>query len=422
MKLYKISFVLALLTLFVLCSANANEPTEGAPQRSVAIDATLNYVPLYQKIYEDTTYIEGKAAITTKRTELHLDGGEYFRHISTANLKKVERFLDEYNEHELRDMSGASTDWQGQLVEDMKNRGEYFAPYRDNREVFLRRADSTAVSFASWQDTYTGGAHGMYGIVGVNIDTADGKKLSLGDVVKISPALTEAIVESLRQEYPPQTFFDGFEQSIAKEINEQSINWTLEPRGITFYFNPYDIAPYASGLLTASIMFDERPGFFREKYLHAPAQYCEYLVNGVPLTVSLTDDLSGHHDKLRVDDYGDKIRIELNGVSYTDENPAKNMNAIFVHTEKGRNYLYVDCDDVTSGERGIRIYGLDGGQPVFVEQAANTFDCPLFENGNGYTSRFVMTNPEEFRVEEFAPEGRRTHTVNVGEYGGIVFG
>ena len=112
------------------------------------------------------------------------------------------------------------------------------------------------------------------------------------------------------------------EESVASEIAKGNVVWVLEPRGVTFFFNQYDIAPYASGMLTATILADEQPGFFREKYLRASAAYCEYLLQGYTADIVLHDGPDVMRDKLYVDCFDDMIHIGFKGqlISYDPTN------------------------------------------------------------------------------------------------------
>ena len=56
--------------------------------------------------------------------------------------------------------------------------------------------------------------------------------------------------------------------------------WSLDPRGISFYFNPYLIGSYAEGIFTTTIFFSERPDLFAKNVSsdiiewRGPQAYC----------------------------------------------------------------------------------------------------------------------------------------------------
>lgn len=129
------------------------------------------------------------------------------------------------------------------------------------------RTDSEVISFTAGYYWDMGGAHPNSGRSGLNFRTADGKKLALEDVMTDQEAATAAINEFLlaetkKEEYEGM-FFEGYEESIADILTEDS--WYLGEDGFHIIVNEYIISPHAAGILDFVIPYAEA-GFLKEEF------------------------------------------------------------------------------------------------------------------------------------------------------------
>jgi len=140
----------------------------------------------------------------------------------------------------------------------------------DSETLFsLERNRGNVVSFLIDSYDYEGGAHGMPGIYGVNVDLNTGKSLTLGDIVKrdsLKPLLQKVEAQVLK-EYSDALFDEplaSFKSFVAdtKPASESELvtfagldNFYLTDTGIVFYWNVYEISPYAAGQLTVEFPF-----------------------------------------------------------------------------------------------------------------------------------------------------------------------
>ena len=296
----------------------------------------------------------------------------------------------------------------------------------------MKRADALVLSFLETNWTYTGGAHGGQNYHGVNFDAATGERLSLHQVFPNGEMLVETLIEKLRAENHPATFFDSMEATVADQIIHDKASWVIGPRGVTFYFNQYEIAPYAAGTITTTIMFDDRPGMFSEKYKRGPASYCEELAVYLAEDISLQDNGLGKTDKLMVSSGPDEFAIMLNGKqaysgAFLDGNKP---TPVFVHTGDGRNYLYVDYG-YASPQMGVGrqmdVFAMGSDSATFVKTVPYSFrrTVDLSDTGEHWTGQWVMTDPFEFNIDDpyDVQNGKsKTHTVQIGDTGMPTFG
>src|SRR3989338_5704950 len=103
------------------------------------------------------------------------------------------------------------------------------------------------VSVALSISEYTGGAHGNTVIIGVNVDRATDKEISIDDALaligKTLPQVAEASLVQLRATLGGNlTFPEG-----ASATAENYGTFLVSQDRVTFVFNNYQVAPYAAG-------------------------------------------------------------------------------------------------------------------------------------------------------------------------------
>ncbi|AFM04313.1 Protein of unknown function (DUF3298) [Bernardetia litoralis DSM 6794] len=178
-----------------------------------------------------------------------------------SNLSKIKELLKKYQSTENKGSSQSAK----QTIENHKKSffKEYLDVNKDQDEDYLYAAnwvnESSAsvifndnyfatLSFSNYQ--YLGGAHGMYGENFLVIDIKNGKEIRLSDIFdKQSLATLEK--KMIKKAYT----YTGFED--AKSLQdagylvdkiEVTENFSLNAKGITFVYQPYEIAPYAAGM------------------------------------------------------------------------------------------------------------------------------------------------------------------------------
>ncbi len=143
--------------------------------------------------------------------------------------------------------------------------------YYDDCNVIVERADGNILSIRQKYYEYSGGMHPNNCTTGWNLNPASGEEYTLDDIMPDTTDLLVRIEERLFEKYPAETFF-AEKGKVLEDYTTENLVWTLGYQGITFYFSPYEIAPYVAGTLTATIWFDEAPALFYEEYTCAPEQ------------------------------------------------------------------------------------------------------------------------------------------------------
>ncbi|MGI5879051.1 MAG: DUF3298 and DUF4163 domain-containing protein [Syntrophomonadaceae bacterium] len=106
------------------------------------------------------------------------------------------------------------------------------------------------------QYEYTGGAHGITYRTPYNTDLKTGSDIKLADVFKPGSNYKDAINKAIKAEIAknPENYF---EPEMGFQGIKEDQSFTLQPGGITIYFQLYDIAPYAFGIPEFKIPFKQ---------------------------------------------------------------------------------------------------------------------------------------------------------------------
>lgn len=141
--------------------------------------------------------------------------------------------------------------------------------YYSNTQYEIQRADENIVSVIYDYEGYSGGAHGYYSKTGININPETGKDIPFEDVILDRDAFDKYVYDMLLETNTYEIREEN-RQSFYQLYRESGYNWSMDYEKLTVYFNPYEIASYAAGLLKVDVMFNEHPELFSEKYINVP--------------------------------------------------------------------------------------------------------------------------------------------------------
>ena len=252
---------------------------------------------------------------------------------------------------------------EGDRAERRASGAKKFPAYQDMNDILVRRADTLAVSLLEDGHNYEGGVHGMFGVFGRNFDAKTGQELSLSDVCPDLPTLAGVIKEQLLGEYPDASFVGSGAEAVDYLMGAGNISWTLDPTGVSFYFNPYLIGSYSEGIFTTTVLFDEHPELFAERYCREPKAYCMEFRPYIPVRASFAN---GDSAQVRVFSSDGGQRISLNGVILDDWGETRDQRPVLMSLADGRRYLYVDGIDAGDAWERTTVYDINGAAPVRV--------------------------------------------------------
>ncbi len=365
--------------------------------------------------------------------DMDRDGrGEYeLLHMSFAGLgvnKEIRaayplltQTIERMNKKEWQDAQNARTRMKVEAAAFRQENPNYYHPFGYATDVLMRRADTMAVSYLQYNYTGGSGVHGMYAWHGVNLNTVTGTELPLETVITDQAALAEAICERLRQDYP-QSSFDKLEETISRRAAEGTLNWTLDPQGITFYFNPYEIASYAEGLLTATILFKEKPALFQSAFCETPAAYALPFIGYYPVVTSLKDNSQRDVISLRFTDKA--VYVKVNDVEEALPVPLKDLEPVLIHMEDGRNYLYIDGLEPGTSVRKTLAVQIGSHSVRYIDTLPYSFRQTIAVSPAVQEYWNFLTNPNGFYFDQSSgfTSTSKTDICSVNEKGTLAYG
>ena len=291
---------------------------------------------------------------------------------------------------------------------------DYYTPLNSSSAYYVERADENILSIRVDSSDYWGGAHGMYSSVGVNYNVNTGEELTLTDVLKSTEELPALLCENIVAQFPEEKdVFDTLEVTL-EGYTPENYSWTMGYDGITFYFQPYEIAYYAMGLIKATISFDEMPELFQKEYTQSPQEgYCTALAIYKDYTLDLDSEdgavnnlwLSEHYDTTEEIEYGLKrLSITLDDMVYIEPDVyGFEVNPYLVcigSKENKKYYLYVETIAENDYET-LSVYDLNHGGIALSGRLYGTGFAGMWKADEGEYGVYyqnVLLRPQEIQL------------------------
>ena len=169
------------------------------------------------------------------------------------------------------------------------------------------RIDSSVLSLYGMQSSYSGGMHGNVSAIAANYDMHTGEVLTFGSIMHMDAEkedfillVIEKLSKCAEQYYLYEDYADTVRQRLGGDENLYE-DFYFTTTGLNFFFSPYEIAPYASGIISVEIPYEELPGLLYDDYF--PAE--RYLVEG-----SVTFDVYGEKN---IEHISNTVEINLDG-------------------------------------------------------------------------------------------------------------
>jgi Protein of unknown function (DUF3298)/Deacetylase PdaC len=147
--------------------------------------------------------------------------------------------------------------------------------YFEERTVTVRYQSDRLVSLQFSVDFFYGGLHPQYASTFASFDATTGAKIRLADVLVpgFGPRLTRIGENKFRDSHgikPGMTLRDAGYGFFKNDTFALSNNFWIGPTGITFYYNPYEIAGYAMGPTELLLTYREIGGLIKADGLLGP--------------------------------------------------------------------------------------------------------------------------------------------------------
>jgi len=137
------------------------------------------------------------------------------------------------------------------------------------------RIDHGVLSLFGVQNSYSGGMHGSKSCIAANYDLLTGDVLTLGSIMHMDADIEdfiEIIIDKLEDVSDDYYLYDDYKDGVRSRLDgDENLyeDFFFTTTGLSFFFSPYEIAPYASGIITVEIPYSELPGLIYDGYFPA---------------------------------------------------------------------------------------------------------------------------------------------------------
>lgn len=149
-----------------------------------------------------------------------------------------------------------------------------FYAYSYYSNVNTARLDSSVLSVLQVNSVYSGGAHPNSAQHTYNLDLQNCTELTLSDVILPGGAevLQEMVLTQLSGRFgslETSGLYPDYQEVVKGCFDDDGLtsNWYFSENGLVIYFNCYDIAPYAAGIIKVEIPYDLLAGVVKATYV-----------------------------------------------------------------------------------------------------------------------------------------------------------
>ena len=209
----------------------------------------------------------GTVAFTRQYDEVQLQ--------SIRHPEQAEQINEQIDTYLWRRQNRADDQEAGALeaCEAAEDSGEAFYGWTNFSDITVQRLDQNYISVVAYNSEYLGGAHQNSDQAAMNFDMTTGSLLSLSSIFRTEykESILARLLDRLSEMESSFMLFDGYETTVREKFEQMPAdmtqNWYLTDRGIVFFYNPYEISPYASGVVSVELSYVELAGFLRDNFV-----------------------------------------------------------------------------------------------------------------------------------------------------------
>lgn len=269
-------FAVILAMLLILTISGCKKPMINAPQEvTTAINTTgTSAAPEYYPVSQIPMVAVSLPVISESQNAD--DGTEIFRYVY-QNISLIvpdpevadKVIVDFLNRTDIQSKAGEVLT----AAENAYNTNpQVWTPYLSQVLFEPFRADQSVLSLFGCHTTYSGTPHPESVYSAVNYDMLSGNVLLLDDILtsdSAAHAICKAVIDILSEDKETMCLRDGFEETVKDRFKQpltEDTDWYFSNGGLCFYFAPYDLAPYSSGVIKAEIPYAELTGILKDDY------------------------------------------------------------------------------------------------------------------------------------------------------------
>ena len=133
------------------------------------------------------------------------------------------------------------------------------------------RLDGGVFSLLGNTITHKGHAHPEVTAESVTYDLTTGNPLTFSHILQPNAdmeILRSYLLAALQAQEDTVSFYEDYKNTVT-QLFQNPANWYFSETGLVFYYSPYEIAPYSSGVITAEIEYGKLSGILNDAYFPA---------------------------------------------------------------------------------------------------------------------------------------------------------
>lgn len=174
----------------------------------------------------------------------------------------------------------------------------YWSEYLYDLVYAPMRLDHSVLSLYGEAISYAGESHPQRLCTAANYNIISGEVLTLGSILyhlDSKDDLADLVIESLDMVADEKYLLDGYDDVVYKRFaRDESFDedWYFSDDGLYFFFAPYEIAPYSSGVITAEIPYSRLTGIIADEFFPAEEDLCQGEILATHMDSSDTEQFS----------------------------------------------------------------------------------------------------------------------------------
>ncbi len=196
-----------------------------------------------------------------------------------------------------------------------------WTPYLYNITYSPMRMDQGVLSLLGNCVTYSGTSHPERLSMSASYDLVTGDVLTLGSIMSAQATterFCELVLEELDKVKEEKFLYDGYENTVKQRFSKdesQDQDWYFSTKGLCFYFVPYEIAPYSSGVIVVEISYEKLSGLLYDGYFPAEREATEGRIQATVLDETDTTQFS-QIAELILNSEGEMVFLHTDGIAW----------------------------------------------------------------------------------------------------------
>lgn len=179
------------------------------------------------------------------------------------------------------------------------------------------RIDQGVLSLFGSHAEYSGTMHPEADYISVNYDLVTGEALDLSSILAkedVADYLYGYVIQSLEKQSAEKFLRTNYKELVKAYFGNTMRNnedWYFSRTGLCFFFQPYEIAPYASGVITAEVPYSVLAGILKDAYFPAEQDAATGTLSAISFAEADQSKFSKYAE-LILDDSGDNVLLYTN--------------------------------------------------------------------------------------------------------------